>query len=98
MMHGAVGRRGDGVFVSILVVLDWTMMPSPRSTKPPARCGFNPCCIGLDNDAADGNTYPTVVIGVSILVVLDWTMMLGHLVSARVPHILFQSLLYWIGQ
>ena len=37
--------------VSILVVLDWTMMPGLTLAAAWIWSGFNPCCIGLDNDA-----------------------------------------------
>ena len=69
--------------VSILVVLDWTMMPSKPSKGHGTRRRFNPCCIGLDNDAISGYRGPVGVDDVSILVVLDWTMMLS--VRYRLP-------------
>ena len=37
--------------VSILVVLDWTMMLYMDACDNGVKSGFNPCCIGLDNDA-----------------------------------------------
>ena len=51
MMQLSVRLVGLAGWVSILVVLDWTMMRclSQMSGCPPL--GFNPCCIGLDNDA-----------------------------------------------
>ena len=39
--------------VSILVVLDWTMMPVVADAIDVAEQRFNPCCIGLDNDAME---------------------------------------------
>ena len=61
--------------VSILVVLDWTMMHRRPQGPPGGPLGFNPCCIGLDNDAGLSVTFNTSLSEVSILVVLDWTMM-----------------------
>ena len=40
------------LIVSILVVLDWTMMLFLLASAELATNCFNPCCIGLDNDAA----------------------------------------------
>ena len=51
MMPDFEGQTGGWDAVSILVVLDWTMMRLACRTKLVARAGFNPCCIGLDNDA-----------------------------------------------
>ena len=51
MMLGVFGWITVGYDVSILVVLDWTMMHGRRTGKRPIVTGFNPCCIGLDNDA-----------------------------------------------
>ena len=59
---------------------------------------FNPCCIGLDNDAMDMGIEAFWPVPVSILVVLDWTMMLFDCVFIPVHPVRFQSLLYWIGQ
>ena len=88
----------------------------------PWRMSFNPCCIGLDNDAIKGEIIAIFHDDVSILVVLDWTMMpvmTGHKRQRSICFnpccigldndagvvdwdgwcsVLFQSLLYWIGQ
>ena len=44
-------ERGVCDRVSILVVLDWTMMHQLAFVRVPSVQRFNPCCIGLDNDA-----------------------------------------------
>ena len=53
------------------------MMPDRDGTRGAGVDGFNPCCIGLDNDAMARRQPPLIPQDVSILVVLDWTMMPG---------------------
>ena len=71
--YSAAARYG----VSILVVLDWTMMLVRSAVGMVTTSGFNPCCIGLDNDAPIFQRPYDRLMDVSILVVLDWTMMLA---------------------
>ena len=94
-------RAGSGpraaAQVSILVVLDWTMMRAAPGVSPPPRSSFNPCCIGLDNDASVAppglgprHGFNPCCIGLdNDARTLD---------SCGVFFWEFQSLLYWIGQ
>ena len=51
MMRAGDRDRGREERVSILVVLDWTMMLAGLGRMMGSNTSFNPCCIGLDNDA-----------------------------------------------
>ena len=66
------------IVVSILVVLDWTMMQIYDEGLARTIASFNPCFIGLDNDASHHRLFLLQAHRVSILVVLDWTMMPRH--------------------
>ena len=97
-MHHAEIQRRAGRKVSILVVLDWTMM---LAFCPTAGCSvrrFNPCCIGLDNDACAKLPDPAPLIERfnPCCIGLD-NDACGESIASKAS-LVFQSLLYWIGQ
>ena len=83
--------------VSILVVVDWVQRQLIRpSGALPVTC-FNPCCRGLGSKTSSRGHRISYFIFVSILVVVDWVQ--RRVDARRFPaiHLLFQSLLSWIG-
>ena len=97
MMHWPQRQAGHLPRVSILVVLDWTMMRAEAGRSELPTWGFNPCCIGLDNDALGRLRQVRRIVGFNPCCIgLDNDA--RGLLSSSAFSASFQSLLYWIGQ